>query len=88
MSSSTCSRIAALALSVLLAAVALKAEDAVIRSADDAPNAYAIGVGDVLEISVWKNPDLAVTVPVRPDGRIRSSSSAARRSRRRCSSNA
>jgi polysaccharide export outer membrane protein len=24
----------------------------------------------VLEISVWKNPDLSVTVPVRPDGRI------------------
>lgn len=69
MSSSTCSRIAALALSVLLAAGALKAED-VIRSEGDAPNAYAIGIGDVVEISVWKNPDLAVTVPVRPDGRI------------------
>src|SRR3954465_14458843 len=34
------------------------------------PNAYAIGIGDVLEISVWKNPDLSATVPVRPDGRI------------------
>ena len=36
----------------------------------DPPNAYAIGIGDVLEISVWKNPDLSTTVPVRPDGRI------------------
>lgn len=42
----------------------------VTRTDDDAPNAYAIGVGDVVEISVWKNPDLSVTVPVRPDGRI------------------
>jgi polysaccharide export outer membrane protein len=31
---------------------------------------YVIGVTDVLDISVWKNPELSVTVPVRPDGRI------------------
>ncbi len=40
------------------------------RAEDDPPDAYGIGIGDVLEISVWKNPDLSVTVPVRPDGRI------------------
>ena len=31
---------------------------------------YLIGPGDELEIFVWKNPDLSVTLPVRPDGRI------------------
>jgi polysaccharide export outer membrane protein len=42
----------------------------VVRSEEDPPNAYAIGIGDVVEISVWKSPELGVTVPVRPDGRI------------------
>lgn len=31
---------------------------------------YLIGLGDILEVSVWKNEELAVRVPVRPDGRI------------------
>jgi len=31
---------------------------------------YLIGVEDVLEVSVWKNADLSVTIPVRPDGKI------------------
>ena len=61
------SRIAA-ALLVLLCGAA-SAQTAT-RTEQDPPNAYAIGLGDVLEISVWKNPDLSVTVPVRPDGRI------------------
>lgn len=31
---------------------------------------YRIGPGDVLDIFVWQEDDLSVTVPVRPDGRI------------------
>jgi polysaccharide export outer membrane protein len=31
---------------------------------------YVIGIPDTLRISVWKNPDLSVDVPVRSDGMI------------------
>jgi polysaccharide export outer membrane protein len=31
---------------------------------------YIIGPGDEVEVFVWQNPDLSVTVPVRPDGKI------------------
>jgi len=40
-------------------------------SSDLADNqAFVIGPGDVLDINVWKNPELSRQVPVRPDGRI------------------
>lgn len=42
----------------------------VTKTEQDPADAYAIGIGDLLEISVWKNPDLSTTVPVRPDGRV------------------
>lgn len=31
---------------------------------------YIIGAGDTLNINVWRNPELSMSVPVRPDGRI------------------
>lgn len=31
---------------------------------------YRLGEGDLIAVNVWKNPDLSVEVPVRPDGFI------------------
>ena len=31
---------------------------------------YVIGAGDSLNINVWRNPELSMSVPVRPDGKV------------------
>jgi polysaccharide export outer membrane protein len=31
---------------------------------------FRLGTGDVINVSVWKNPDLSARVPVRPDGYV------------------
>jgi polysaccharide export outer membrane protein len=31
---------------------------------------YVIGAGDVININVWRNPEVSLSVPVRPDGKI------------------
>jgi len=31
---------------------------------------YLIGPGDTLSVIVWRNPDLSMSIPVRPDGKI------------------
>lgn len=31
---------------------------------------YQIGAGDVVNINVWRNPEVSLSVPVRPDGKI------------------
>lgn len=38
----------------------------------ESTSSYVIGPGDSLDIFVWRNPELSVTVPVRPDGKISS----------------
>lgn len=39
------------------------------KAATEDPN-YIIGPQDILDVSVWHEPDLTRTVPVRPDGKI------------------
>lgn len=39
-------------------------------AATQAVNDYLIGVDDQLQVTVWHNPDLSVSVPVRPDGKV------------------
>ena len=36
----------------------------------EGPVPFQIGPEDILDISVWKNPELSRTVPVRPDGKV------------------
>lgn len=68
---------------ILLAWVSLmgapaKAQDAPPPAAHEAPPAgdpgvpadYIIGPGDAINVFVWRNPELSVAVPVRPDGKI------------------
>lgn len=36
----------------------------------DVPSDYTIGADDTLRVTVWKEPDMSVMLPVRPDGKI------------------
>ena len=40
------------------------------KDGDAKEKSYIIGAGDILEVLVWKEPDLSRTVSVRPDGKI------------------
>ena len=43
-------------------------ETAVDRPIESEP--YRIGVDDRVQVTVWRNPEVSVTAPVRPDGKI------------------
>jgi len=60
---------ALLALTVLPQAVAAAQSEPTAPPQPSTQN-YVIGPGDTLQVFVWRNPDLTVSVPVRPDGKI------------------
>ncbi len=51
-------------------AIPAMASDAPKKAAATTDPNYVIGAQDVLDISVWKEPDVSRVVPVRPDGKI------------------
>lgn len=58
------------ALAVLLGACASNSHPPAPATANTENYNYIIGPGDSLSITVWRNADLSMTVPVRPDGKI------------------
>ncbi|MFC5568934.1 XrtA/PEP-CTERM system exopolysaccharide export protein [Lysobacter yangpyeongensis] len=61
----------AFGLSLLLAGCASTA--GITAGAPPAPapaDEYQIGADDIVQVSVWRNPELSITAPVRPDGKI------------------
>lgn len=60
---------AVLALLAVEAAVAAEPEP-VTAPVSQVSDTYVIGPGDVLQVFVWRQPELSVSVPVRPDGKI------------------
>ena len=40
------------------------------EASPESTDKYLIGPGDTLRVFVWRNPEISVTVPVRPDGKI------------------
>ncbi len=60
----------ATAVALLLAACSSTSYPPAPASAATPDYKYVIGPLDVVNIVVWRNPELSMTVPVRPDGRI------------------
>lgn len=62
--------LSALCVAVFLAGCASSDYPPAPAMAADAEYNYVIGPGDNVNIVVWRNPELSMSVPVRPDGKI------------------
>lgn len=64
--------IAALSLATIGLGGCASSEPTVVPAPAPAPltDEYVIGPGDTVQIFVWQHPEVSVTIPVRPDGRI------------------
>lgn len=63
-------RSAFLVIGVLLAGCTTTHYPAAPASLESADYNYHVGPSDVVNVIVWRNPELSMTVPVRPDGHI------------------
>jgi polysaccharide export outer membrane protein len=62
-------------LSTILMAILTVCMSAIVEAAEEPAAAavsadYVIGPGDTVQVFVWRNQELTVTIPVRPDGKI------------------
>jgi polysaccharide export outer membrane protein len=67
---STLKRLACLALAALLLGACSTPAPAPHELAQAPAHDYLIGPGDSVNIIVWRNPEVSMSVPVRPDGKI------------------
>lgn len=65
-----CSLAALLSVFALLSACTTAPLPAAPAQAATADYSYIIGAGDNVNIIVWRNPELGMSVPVRPDGKV------------------
>lgn len=65
------SMVVAIMAGAMLAGCASRYEPAPSAAASPDYN-YIIGPGDTINIQVWRNPELSMSVPVRPDGKLAS----------------
>ena len=71
MSKLTCSLVMFLSIAPLGCFGSAKLDPAAYAQAyDPRKHPYVIGVSDVVQIDVWKNPNLSTEAPVRPDGTL------------------